>query len=117
MDGPSASKVERREIKQPAIGIPDPASNRAIDNRRPKEPEDERRNNTSTLERATDDDFDRACTEQHLIETEDNIRDIWGSNRRSSANIHHSKVRHIADERSCGTGVRKGEPPKHPLEC
>ena len=71
MNGTSTSKVKRRQIEQPTIGVPSPASDGAVYDSRPAEGKDERRQDTSTFEASTCDEHHSTSTEQHLVETED----------------------------------------------
>jgi hypothetical protein len=116
VNGASTSKVERREVVQPTVGVPGPASNRAVDNGCPAESKDHGWQDASTLEAATDDEYNRANAEEHLIETEDYLRKKGGAGRRGRHDILQAKVCHIANEGISGSRVCEGISPEHPLK-
>ena len=74
VDWSSTSKVERWEVKEPAIGVPCPARDWAVDNGSPAECEDQGWQDSATLEGATNDKLDGDGAEEELVEHED---DFW----------------------------------------
>ena len=94
MDRTAAREVEARKIVQPPSGISRPAAtsqsvsvrinrhwnyylrNGAVDNGNPAEAENDRRENATTLERATDNDHGGAGREHQLVETKENVRNV-----------------------------------------
>lgn len=54
VDRSTSSKVERWEIVEPAVGVPCPACNRAVDDCGPEEAKYQAGDDATTLERATD---------------------------------------------------------------
>lgn len=112
----ATSEIQRRQVVQPAIGVPRPASNGTVHDCSPEEPEDERRDDASTLESPTNHNLHGAGAEQELIETERDIWDCRVANRRGCHNIAHPKVGQVTDEGARRATVGQGEPPEHPLE-
>jgi len=108
--------VERRKVEEPAIGVPCPASDRAVDNGAPAEGEDEGRQNATTLESTTDDNLYCASGEEKLIKTEDDLRKDSTARRGSSGNISQAEVGHVADEGAGSATEGKTVTPEHPLE-
>lgn len=72
----STSEIERRKVEEPAIGIPCPAGNRAVDDSRPQEAKHKRRHDTSTLEATTNHNLNGASAEHELVEAEDDLGDV-----------------------------------------
>lgn len=116
MHGATASIVEGGEVVQPAITIPGPAGDWAVDDRGPPETEEQGRKHSPTLKRTADHDHDRADAEEQLVETEDNLGEVDAAGRRSSGDILETKVRKISDEWACGARVCQRVSPEHPLE-
>ena len=65
MDWATSCEVKSGEIVKPAVGVPGPAGDRAVDDCGPEEGEDERRNDTTSLKSATYYDLD--CTSTLLL--------------------------------------------------
>lgn len=117
MDRTTTSEIKRGEIVEPAVGIPCPASDGAVDDGAPEEGENKRRYNTATLERSTDHDLDGASGEEQLVQTEDDFRDVDRARRRSCDDVLHAKVGQITNEGIGSARVGKRVAPEHPLEC
>lgn len=75
MNRSTASEVQRREFVEPSIGIPSPASNWTVHQRRPEEPKDQRRNDSTSLKCSSDYDLHRASAKQQLVKAKDNLWD------------------------------------------
>lgn len=116
VDGSSSGEVERWELVEPAVGVPGPAGDRAVDDGGPAETEDEGGDETATLEGASDHDHDGTGTEDHLVQAEDNLGDDSRSRRGCDADVLHTEVGEVTDE-GVG-GAREGEriTPEHPLK-
>lgn len=112
----STSKVQRGKVVQPSVGIPGPACDGAVYDGGPAERKNHGWHNATTLEATTDDKHHGANAEQHLIEAKDDFGEKRGTRRRSSNDILHSEVGHVADERASGSRVRERIAPEHPLE-
>lgn len=116
VDWTTSSKVERREVVEPAVRIPRPAGDGAVHNSSPAESKDKRRQDTATLKATANDDLHGAGAEEHLVEAEDDLGDDGATARRCGHDVLHAEIRHVANE---GTGrARVGErvAPEHPLE-
>lgn len=116
MNGTSTSKVERWQIEQPAVCVPGPASDRAVDNGGPDESEDQRWHNSASLERTTNDELDGTSTEEHLIETKHNLWEQCGPRRWCRHDVLQTKVIHVPDKSIGGARVGEGVTPEHPLK-
>lgn len=102
---------------QPAIRVPCPASNGAVDKSGPEEAENERRNDSSTLKCTSNNDLNSASTEEELVETEDNLGNVGVADRRRRHDILHAKVGEVTNEGPGSAAVSQRVSPKHPLEC
>lgn len=67
VNGSTSCKVKRGEVEEPAIGVPSPASDRAVDYGSPAEGKHQARQDASTFKGATDDDLNRASAEEQLV--------------------------------------------------
>lgn len=101
---------------EPAIRVPCPASNGAVDKSGPEEAENERRNDSTTLKGAANNDLNSASTEEELVETEDNLRNVGVADRRRRHDILHAKVGKVTNEGAGSAAVSQRVSPKHPLE-
>ena len=116
VNGPTTGKVERGEVEQPAIGVPGPASNRAVYDGSPEEAEDKGWQDTTTLERSTDNDLDGTGAEEELVQAEDDLGKIGRAGRRSNPDIAHTKIGHVTNEGTSSARVSESVAPEHPLE-
>lgn len=112
----ATSEVQRRQVVQPTVGIPRPTRNGTVHDRGPEEPEDEGRDDASTLKRATNHNLHSAGAEKELVETESDIRDRRVADRRGSDDIAQPKVSQVTDEGTCRAAVSQRKAPEHPLE-
>lgn len=101
----------------PAVGVPDPVGERAVDEGSPEEGEDHGGNNTTTLSNSTDRESSSDSEEHHLVERVQKSRDERRAGRGSSPDLHETEVTHITDEGVAGGG-REGKrvSPEIPLE-
>lgn len=102
-------------VIQPAVGVPRPAGDRAVDDGRPEEAKDQRWNDAAALKSATDDNLDSAGAEQQLVQAEYNLRDSGVARGRRRHDILEPKVGQVADERACRSAVGQAVSPEHPL--
>ena len=116
---------------EPSVRVPRPACDWAVHDCCPEETEDKRRKNAPSVERAANHDHDRAGAEQkletistnrfqrriltNLIQTEDDVRQIWRGSR-ISHDILHTEMRQVADKRASSARIREREAPEHPLK-
>lgn len=114
--GAAAGKVERGQGVQPAVGVPRPAGDGAVDNGRPPEAEHERGHDASALKGAAHHDLDRAGAKEQLVQTKNNVWDGRVADARGGDDVLHAEVGQVADKGPRGTAVGQGKPPKHPLE-
>lgn len=114
--GAAASKIQRGQVVQPAIRVPRPASDGAVHDRSPEEPEDEGWDDATTLESTADHDLHGTGAEQELVEAESNIRDRRVADRRGGHHVAQPKVGEVTDEGARRAAVGQGEAPEHPLE-
>lgn len=112
----ATSEIKGRQVVQPAIGVPRPASDGAVYDGSPEEPEDEGRDDASTLEGPTDHDLHGAGAEEKLVEAERDVRDRGVANRGGRHNVAQAEVGKVTDKRACRAAVRQREAPEHPLE-
>lgn len=115
MYGSASGEIKRRQGEKPSAWVPRPTCDWAVDDGSPKEAEDQRRDDTPTLERAADHDHDCASTEHELIQAEHNLGDR-STNGRCSEDVSQAKVGKITDERSRCSGKSEAVTPEHPLE-
>lgn len=116
VDRSTTSKVERRQVVKPAIGVPGPASNGAVDNGSPQEGKYQGRNDAATLKGSTNHDLDGASAEEKLVQAEHNLRDEGRTRRRRNLDIHEAEVGEVANEGTGGAAVGERVTPEHPLE-
>lgn len=137
VDGTATSKVERGQVEEPSVGlksrcrvtmysslivrigstyIPGPAGDWAIHDGSPAKREDHGGKNATTLEGSTNDKLYGTCTEEHLVQAENNFWQERRSRGRCRHDVFETKVCHVTDEGTGGTGVGEGISPEHPLE-
>lgn len=116
VDRASSSKIEGWQVVQPAIGVPCPACDWAVNNGGPEEGKDQRWKDAATLEGASNHDLDSAGAEQHLIEAEDDLGDVDRAGRGSGDNVLHAEVGQVTNEGVGSARVGKRVTPEHPLE-
>jgi len=109
-------KVERREVVEPALGVPGPAGDRAVDDRRPAEAKDEGWQDAAALEGTANDNLHCASAELQLVEAEDDLRDVCVVWRRRSGDILETEVGQVPDEGVRAAAVGETVAPEHPLE-
>lgn len=114
--GAAAGEVERREVVQPAVGVPRPARDGAVDNGGPQEREDERGHDAAALEGAADDDLHGARAEEQLVQAEDDLGQQRGAGRGRDLHVPQPEVGQVADEGVRRARVRQRVAPEHPLE-
>lgn len=112
VDRPTACEVEGGKVVEPAVAVPGPACDGTVDDRGPTECKDETGDDTSTFERAADNDLYGTCAEEHLVQAEDNLGDVNASRRRGRNDIFKAEVGEVADEGVRGARVGKGVAPK-----
>ncbi len=66
LDGTSAGIVEHTPLEGPAVGVPDPVRDWAVDDGGPAEDEDHGRHQATSLGEGAHDDSRRDCDELHL---------------------------------------------------
>ena len=64
VNGSTSSIVKGRKVEEPSIGVPGPASDRAVHDSCPEEGKDQARKNTTTFEGAANHNLHCACTEE-----------------------------------------------------
>lgn len=116
MDRTTTSKVKRGKVEKPTIAIPGPASDGAVDDGSPAKGKDHGRHDATTLKRTSNHKLNGNGTEEHLVETEDNLWNQSRTGRRCDANVHQAKVGHVANKGTGSARVRQTVAPKHPLE-
>lgn len=84
MDGPASSIIEGGEVVEPAIAVPGPAGNRAVDDSGPDEGEDHGGEETTALKGTTNHNLYGSNAEKALEEGEEdwivmlvNVRSVW----------------------------------------
>lgn len=112
----ATSEIKGRQVVQPAVGVPRPASNGAVHDSSPEEPEDKGRDDASALEGTTDHDLHGAGAEEELVEAECDIRDRGVANRGGRHNVAQAEVGKVTDEGARRAAIRQREAPEHPLE-
>ena len=117
VNGSTSGEVKGREVEKPSIGVPSPASDRAVDYGSPAEGKHQARQNASTFKRATDDDLNCASAEEQLVQTEDNLGNIGITRRRSCRDVLQTKVCHVTDEGRGSPRVNQRVSPEQALEC
>lgn len=117
LDGDTTSVVEDTVLETPAVGVPHPVSERAVDEGGPAEDEDHARNDATALGNGTDREGTSDSAEHHLVEGVKEGGDERRSDRGGAPDLHETKVLEITDE---GVAGRLGEgervTPEIPLE-
>lgn len=108
VDRSSTGKIQAREFEQPAVGVPCPTCDWAIDQCSPEKGEHEGGNDAATFEGTTNHDLDRASTEHELVEAEDNFWNVGATDGGGDSDILHAEVCKVTDEGSGCTRVGKG---------
>ena len=76
MHGPAAGVVEGGQVVEPAVGVPGPAGDGAVDDCRPQEAEDEGGHDAAAFEGAADDELHGDSAEEELVQAEDDFGDV-----------------------------------------
>ena len=74
--GPATGVVEGGQVVEPAVGVPGPAGDGAVDDCRPQEPENEGGHDAAAFEGAADDELDGDGAEEELVQAEDDFGDV-----------------------------------------
>lgn len=98
----ASGEVKRRQVEEPSVCIPCPASNRAVDYSRPTESKYQAWQDATTFEGTTDHDLDGAGAEKQLVQAEDDFRNVGIAGRGRRRDVLQTEVGEVADEgRSC----------------
>jgi len=76
VDGTATSVIKRRQVEQPSLGVPGPASNRTVHDGSPDESENQRRHQLAALESTTDHDLHGDDAEEALEQGEQDLRQV-----------------------------------------
>lgn len=88
----STGKIEASELEDPAGAVPSPAGNRVVDDGRPDEHEDNGRKDATSLRNGSNSECDGNSSEHALVDSEEKIWNLCGSNGRSSKHISEAEV-------------------------
>lgn len=117
LDGSTAGVVENTPSAGPAVAPPNPACNRAVDNRGPEEGEDEEGNQTAALSDGACSDGGGNGAELHLVEGEEEVGDEGRSGTGHGECVHETEFPEVADEAVGGSiAERERVSPEVPLE-
>ena len=100
----STSKIKSSHLEHPTRRIPCPACNWVIDYGRPNEHEDHARKHTATLSDSSNGKSNSDSREHALVNSEQEIRDLGGTDGWRSKNIPETNVLQIADVFASGVG-------------
>lgn len=103
-------------VEQPPVGVPRPARDGAVHNRRPEEAKHNRRHDAAALKRAAHQDLHGARAEQQLVEAKQNVGEVGAADRRARHDAAQQKVAQVADEGARRLGVGQRVAPEHPLD-
>jgi hypothetical protein len=114
--GGSSSKVEAAHLEHPALGVPGPASNRVVDDRRPDEHEDDTGQHAAALSDGADGQRHRDGGEHALVDGEQQVGDPGGADGRRGQDVAEADVLKVTDV--LAGRVREGQriAPEEPLE-
>lgn len=117
LNGDTASIVENTVGEAPAVGVPDPVGERAVDEGGPAEDEDHGGNDSATLSNSADRKSTGDGTEHHLVEGVEEGGNERRADRGSAPDLHEAEVSKITDEGVVG-GLGEGQrvAPEVPLE-
>lgn len=117
LDGDTAGIVEDAVLEAPAVGVPDPVGERAVDESGPEEGEDHAGDDTATLGDGADGEGGSDGAEHHLVKRVEQGGDERRADRGGGPDLHEAKVREVANEAVVGGGAEgEREAPKVPLE-
>lgn len=103
-------------VEQPPVGVPRPARDGAVHNRRPEEAKHNRRHDAAALKGAAHQDLHGARAEQQLVEAEQDVGEVGAADRRARHDAAQQKVAQVADEGARRLGVGQRVAPEHPLD-
>lgn len=115
-DGAATSVVKDTPFIGPAIGVPDPVGDRAVDYGCPDEAEDHSGEETAALSDAAHDDCEGDCAEHALVESKEQLGHERGGRGGRGEYVAKANGAEVADE-GVGGGRREseGEAPEIPL--
>ena len=116
MHGCTSGKVETSQLVYPSRAVPGPASDWIVDNGRPNEREDHGRQHTTTFSGSTNGESDSDGSEHALVDSEHQIWNPGGANRRSCQDITEADVLEVADKFAGRMGESERVSPEEPLE-
>lgn len=117
LDGDTASVVKDTVLETPAVRVPDPVGERAVDESGPEEDEDHAGNDATSLSDGADSKGTGDGAEHHLVEGVEEGGDERGADRGGAPDLHEAKVLEVADEGVAGR-LAEGErvSPEIPLK-
>lgn len=117
LDGDAAGVVEHAVLEAPAVGVPDPVGEGAVDEGGPAKGEDHGGDDAATLGHGTDGEGRGDGAEHHLVERVQQGGDQRRADRGRAPDLHEAKVSKVADE-GVVRGLAEGEgvAPEVPLE-
>lgn len=98
MDWSTTGVVKLGQVEEPAVRVPGPGGNRAVDNGSPAEGKDQTGQDAAALERTSDQDLDSDGAEEQLVEAEDDLGDVGVAGRGRCGDVSEAEVGHVADE-------------------
>lgn len=132
--GGATGEVEPAELVDPAGGVPGPAGDGVVDDRGPDEDEYDAREHAAAVGSGSDGyggagegllaDYRETGREKHvrdgcehsLVDSVQQIWDLWTAHTRLCEDIVEAEVREVAQEGARGVRERKGIAPEEPLE-
>ena len=117
LDRNSSSIIEDAVLEAPAVGVPDPVGQGAVDQGGPAKDEDHGRDDTTALGDGTNSQGCGDGAEHHLVEGVEESRDEWRADRGRAPDVHEAEMMKVTDEgisRVLAEGKRVS--PKVPLE-
>lgn len=117
LDGDTTGVVEDAVLEGPAVGVPNPVCERAVDEGSPEEDEDHAGNDAATLSNGADGKRTSDGAEHHLVEGVEEGGNERGADRGGAQDLLETEVVHVADEGVSGC-LAEGErvAPEIPLE-
>lgn len=117
LDGASASVVHDAVLEAPAVDVPGPAGDGAVDERGPEEQEDHHGEHAAAFGDGAGGDGGGGGAELHLVEGVEEFGDQGRARAGGAQGVHQAEMREVADEAAGALGGEgEGVAPEVPLE-
>lgn len=117
LDGAAAGVVKDAPVEGPAVDVPHPVCQRAVDERQPEEAEDHGGEHAAALRHGADHEGAGHRGEHHLVEGVEELRNKRRARGRRAQRVHEAELLEVADEAARARGAEgQRVAPEVPLE-